>query len=54
MSVHTEKEFEDEICAHLSDNDWLYNEGDAKNYDRELALYPPDLVTWVQEAFPKA
>ena len=54
MSIHTEKEFEDEICAHLSDNDWLYNEGDAKNYDRELALYPPDLIAWVQGAFPKA
>jgi len=54
MSVYTEKEFEDEICAHLSGNRWLYNKGDAQNYDRELALYPPDLIAWVQKAFPKA
>ncbi len=33
MSVYTEKEFEDEICAYLSGNHWLYNKGDAQNYD---------------------
>ena len=54
MSIlHTERKFEDEVCDYLSCNGWLYKEGDAENYDRELALYSPDLIAWVQEAFPK-
>jgi len=54
MSLHLEVEFEDEICDHLSHNGWLYQKDDADNYDRELALYPSDLITWVREAFPES
>jgi len=54
MSVHHEIAFEREICEHLGANGWLYQDGAAANYNRELALYPPDLIAWVQEAQPEA
>jgi type I restriction enzyme R subunit len=54
MSVHKEISFETELCAHLSTHGWLYAEGDAAAYDRRLALFPADVLTWVQSAQPKA
>lgn len=54
MSIHKEIEFENDICAHLAANGWLYLEGDAKIYDRARALFPSDLLIWVQETQPKA
>jgi type I restriction enzyme, R subunit len=54
MSVHQEISFETEICQHLSENGWLYAEGDAAGYDRKRALYPLDLIAWVQETQPQA
>lgn len=45
---------ESEVCAPLAQRGWLYTEGDAAYYDRAKALYPPDLVAWVQESQPKA
>ena len=54
MSVRHEIAFEREICEHLGANGWLYQDGAAADYDRELALYPPDLIAWVQEAQPEA
>lgn len=54
MSVHKEVSFEDEICDHLEANGWLYEENAAAGYDRKLALFPPDLIAWVQETQPKA
>jgi len=54
MSLHHEVAFEREICEHLGANGWLYEEGSAAAYSRELALYPPDLIAWVQEAHPEA
>jgi type I site-specific restriction-modification system R (restriction) subunit len=54
MSLHHEVAFEREICDHLGANGWLYEEGSAAAYSRELALYPPDLFAWVQEAQPDA
>jgi len=54
MSIHKEISFEDEICAHLGANGWLYQPGDAALYDRPRALFPPDLVAWVQTSQPKA
>jgi type I restriction enzyme R subunit len=54
MSVHKEISFEDEICAHLSVNGWLYAEGDAAGYDRARALFPADVLAWVQSTQPKA
>jgi type I restriction enzyme R subunit len=55
MSVHYENAFEQEICDNLlASNGWLYELGDAAHYDRKLALYPPDLVAWVQQTQPDA
>ena len=52
MNIHKEIRFEDEICEHLSGNGWLYVDNDAADYDRELALFPKDVLAWVQETQP--
>ncbi len=49
MSLHNEIEFENDICAHLVANGWLYAENDAADYDRQLALFPADVLAWIQE-----
>ena len=58
MSLHTENNFEDDICDHLGANGWLYSPhealGDAANYDSARALYPADVVAWVQASQPKS
>lgn len=54
MSLHKEIHFEDEICDHLAAHGWLYAEGDAGGYDRVRALFPLDVLAWVQETQPKA
>jgi type I restriction enzyme R subunit len=48
---HQEIHFESDIVAHLTAHGWL--EGDPATYDRDLALYPEDVFTWVQETQPK-
>ena len=50
MSLHHESAFEQEICDHLGAHGWLYEEGAAAHYDRRLALYPPDLIAWLQDS----
>ncbi|WP_269526356.1 type I restriction endonuclease subunit R [Coraliomargarita parva] len=52
--IHKEIKFEDEICAYLADHGWRYAEGDHQQYDRTRALFPSDIVAWVQEAQPEA
>jgi type I restriction enzyme R subunit len=47
MNLHKEISFEDEICDHLAAHGWLYAEGDAAHYDRSRALFPTDLVAWM-------
>ena len=54
MSLHKEIELENDICNHLTANGWLYAEGDAKSYDAPRALFPADVVAWVQESQPDA
>jgi type I restriction enzyme R subunit len=54
MSLRHELAFEQEICEHLGAQGWLYEEGSAAAYSRELALYPSDLIAWVQQAQPEA
>ena len=54
MSLHREISFESEICEHLADHGWLYSEGDAAGYDRTRALFPADVLGWVQATQPKA
>ena len=54
MSLHKEISFETEICEHLAAHGWLYAEGDAAGYDRARALFPADVLAWVQATQPKA
>jgi type I restriction enzyme, R subunit len=52
--LHKEINFEVEICDHLATNGWLYAPGDAATYDRARALFPADVLAWVQDTQPKA
>ena len=52
-NIHKELHFEKEICAQLKAQGWLHSEGDA-GYDAEKALFPEDLLWWVQETQPQA
>jgi len=54
MTLHKEIHFETEICEYLAAQGWLYSEGDAANYDRTRALFPADVLAWVQGTQPKA
>ncbi|MHA3771428.1 type I restriction endonuclease subunit R [Verrucomicrobiota bacterium sgz303538] len=54
MSLHKEVSFETEICQHLALHGWCYAEGDATHYDRARALFPADVLAWVQETQSKA
>ena len=54
MNLHKEISFELEICQHLAAHDWLYADGDAAGYDRAHALFPADVLAWVQATQPKA
>ena len=54
MSIHKEISFETEICEHLASHGWLYAEGDAAGYDRARALFPADVLAWVQGTQPQA
>jgi type I restriction enzyme R subunit len=54
MNVHKEIAFENDICAHLAANGWLYAEGDAAHYDRTRALFPADVLAFVAETQPTA
>jgi type I restriction enzyme R subunit len=53
MSLHNEITFETEVCEHLFAHGWLYQEGDARLYERGRALFPPDVIAWVQESQPE-
>lgn len=54
MSLHKEISFESEICARLGAHGWLYSEDDAAHYDRTRALFPADVLAWVQATQPQA
>lgn len=54
MTLHKEISFETETCEHLGANGWLCAAGDAANYDRARALFPADVVAWVQASQPDA
>ncbi|WP_377705336.1 type I restriction endonuclease subunit R [Pseudoduganella sp. UC29_71] len=56
-AIHTEEQFEDEICEVLKAQGWLvagplpFQKGFAydKGYDRRTALYPEDAIAWVKD-----
>ena len=54
-NVHTERVFENELCEHLAANGWSIRTHlkDATSYSRELAIFPEDLIAFVQETQPK-
>jgi type I restriction enzyme R subunit len=58
MALHNEIAFETDICTHLAAHGWLYappgTEGDARGYDTPRALYPADVLAWVQATQPQA
>jgi type I restriction enzyme R subunit len=54
MSLHKEIAFEDGICAHLATDGWVFDTGAADRYDRARALFPDDLIAWVQASQPDA
>lgn len=51
-ALHQEHHFETAICNHLSQHGWLYAEGDAAHYDRQHALFLPDLLAWIETTQP--
>lgn len=54
MGIEHEKAFEDEICAYLGSHGWLYDgTGDAHGYDKDLAMYPADVLAWLEETQPQ-
>ncbi|BBF93415.1 type I restriction endonuclease subunit R [Blastochloris tepida] len=52
MSLHREVAFEVGICEALAKGGWLYAEDDALAFDREHALFPADVIGWVQATQP--
>src|SRR5262245_20092531 len=54
MNLHEEISFEDEICAYLAAHGWLHADNDAALYDGARALFPSDLVEWVNATQPQA
>ena len=54
MNLYKEINFEVEICEHLARHGWLYAGGDAAQYDRQRALFPADVLAWIQATQPQA
>lgn len=52
VSKHKERQFQREIVQHLTANNWI--EGDASGYDKELALYSQDLLSYIKFTQPQA
>jgi len=52
MSLHKEIAFEYDIFGLLAKNGWFYFEGDSTHYDRQKALFLPDLLAWIETTQP--
>jgi type I restriction enzyme R subunit len=52
--LHKEVNLENEICEYLSGNGWLYAPGDAADYNRARAVFPPDVIAWLEETQSEA
>ena len=52
MDKARELVFQQAIIRDLTADGWL--EGKAEHYDRELALYPEDLLAWLRDTQPEA
>lgn len=53
MSLDATREniFQNDIIAHMQNNGWVL--GTGKNYDRENALYPTDILHFIQQTQPE-
>lgn len=49
-TAHREKHFEAYVVEKLKAQGWKV--GDSKHYDTERALYPDDLVAWLEATQP--
>ena len=47
-TAHQEKHFENYIVTKLAEQGWLV--GDTRHYDTERALYPDDLIAWMNDS----
>ncbi len=52
MSKHKERQFQIEIVQHLTSHNYV--ECNASHYNRELALYPSDLINYIKYTQPQA
>ncbi|WP_274572195.1 hypothetical protein [Neisseria leonii] len=50
--MHTEQNFENEI-EHSLLTEGGYSKGDPKSYDKQTALFPDDVATFIQTTQPK-
>ncbi|MFO1315866.1 MAG: DEAD/DEAH box helicase family protein [Burkholderiales bacterium] len=50
-TAHQEKHFEDYVVARLAAQGWKV--GDTAKYDTERALYPEDLIAWLEATQPE-
>ena len=51
-TYHREIHFEDYIVEQLAEGGWLV--GEHGEYDQARALYPEDVIGWIQESQPEA
>ncbi|PWD51226.1 restriction endonuclease subunit R [Serinibacter arcticus] len=49
--AHLESVLENEIVEHLAAHGWLYSPSD-EGYDKELALFPEDVLGWLEDSQP--
>lgn len=51
-AVHQEKSFQREIAEYLEQHGWLHSPN-SQGYDKERALYPEDLLGWLEDTAPE-
>ncbi len=51
--IHNEYQFEMDVCDYLASQGWIYSKDD-KGYDAERALFPEDLLGFIQDTQPKS
>lgn len=47
-----EKAFEDSIVNYLADHGWLTDTGSSEGWDKQQALYTPDILHWLSTEYP--
>jgi type I restriction enzyme R subunit len=50
--IHNEYQFEMDVCDYLASQGWIYSKDD-RGYDAERALFPEDLLGFIQDTQPK-